>query len=84
MAELKKRKKSLNQIVNPQKQTTFLPSAHSTSFRQFPNKAKTKKEVETNVSSVYTYSNLIPSKPELKQVSKKSIVMNLFKFIIIS
>ncbi len=82
MAELKKRKKSLNQIVNPSnpnKQTYFGQNSqtNTTSFRPGSIKSKTKKStlVNPNVSSHYSYSNLIPLKTDIpKSNSKKTIV----------
>ena len=83
MAELKKRKKSLNQIVNPPNavKSSFFPSncpINATSFRPVSSKSKLKKPALVNqtITAHYTYSNLIPLKTDLnKSNSKKAIVI---------
>lgn len=82
MADLKKRKKSLNQIVNPaqhQVQTYFShPANNTSSFKPCTTKSKAKKQTEHNVSSHYTYSNLMPIKPEAQQPYIKRSIVSIF------
>lgn len=87
MAELKKRKKSLNQIVNPSisnKQTFFLqnPPLNTTSFRPLSSKNKIKKIAiaNANASTHYSYSNLIPLKAELSKDNSRKAFVKIFFF----